>query len=899
MKFYRSNNVMKYLNRLIPGVLALVAGLAVARGQSLQNVQSALLYATTNDFQRGVNLQSQRGAPLSGSVGTPTGSDGRIPLGQPTPTPGQFQGIVSYGAVTVAASPAAVNSSASFAANAEAIDYPRSKTGAMVQLILRAQVGAYWINQEATLLFGAVIAVPDTDINGSAFTGGALATDYWESEPFTTNNHAGAGYYYSPHAKKVFVIQAGDVSVIWRRSQPLSGQPEDYAGNENVRYAFIGGLYYQLLPTQQAASDGVIKLPRKLYWTEGAFAETGVRVAVPTATVKDLKFGYQSAFPQYVPTNEVVLANSATSPFGTNLTVVDTRTVWTDNGLIYANNKEGRLFLELLGNTVAGNTRTHLGYEILDVTREPQALDAAVELGERLTAYPANSPSDASLQPLPVGTGLGTAYVYQNYVGADGHLDLYATRVTPDLNSSRVHWLEAGIAGIRWPVRFVRYQQVWPTDVSRYSHYVRPAVSDEAAAQATAVETPVQDLPVIEYEDPTDQVRSKFTIDSKFYTYLDSAHPALRTLIRYNNNDQLSFERVFSWLDDNLRTGQFAGSVATELSAYDAGNGTFSFPDASQAPRMVNTSAWVGQRLTAPAGEASSNSTVAYLAGFIRTNQGTGYSVTAYKDPFAVGFTEAATGAIIPITASNNTATLEVWWYRPNQADTVRGFSKTYWPSTIARYAIAWPTNSPAAREIILASDAGSGALTSLEAKGALYYQNDPAQPGYNPNEEHALLQGGQVWALRDDLNVTTPAGYSSHPYVLLQYTAADGRPGMTPFRVLREKDNVTFDFTRNAGTILQAPMPLPLLERLLGTKVIGTPARSLNAEITDEVVAGDTVTQAGGISHVTLSTTRRHYFLPYEQLALQLVPNSGPLTSRWFYSTNDGSTNTTTSRMK
>ncbi|MBI5801000.1 MAG: hypothetical protein HZA92_09800 [Verrucomicrobia bacterium] len=875
---------MKNLNRLLPGVIALLAGLAAARGQTPENVQSALLHVTTNDFQRGANLQSQRGVPLSGNVGTPIGSDGRIPLDQPTATPGQFQGIVSYGAVTVAASPAALGAG-SFAANAEAIDFPRAKDGATVTLILRAQVGAYWISQESSLLFGAVIPVPETDINGNTLTGVAL-TNYWASEPFSTNSHAGAAYYYSPHAKKVFATQPGDVSLTWRRSEALAGQPADFAGNENVRYAFIGGLYYQLLPTSQVVSEGVFKATRKLYWTEGAYAATGLRLPVPPAVVKDIKFGYGRNFPQYVPTNEVVQPSGGSSLFGSNNVFVDTRTLWNENGLIYANNKEGRVFVELLGNTVAGAAREHLGYELVDVTREPLPSDVTVELGDRLTAFQNNSPSDGALRVSPITNPLGVSYTYQRFIGGDGLAELYATRVTPELNSSQAHWLEQGIAGLYWPSRFVRYKQVWPADAARYSHYVRPAAGDEVSAAATAIELPAQDLPFVEYEDPTDAVRSKFTIDGRFFTQLDAGHPALRTLIRYNNNDKLAFERVFSWRDDNLRTTNFANSVATELSAFNAGSGAFTFADPLQAPRVVNTTAFVGQRLTAPSGEAATNASVSYLAGHVRTNQGTGFSVTAYKDPFEVGFTEAAAGSIIPVTASNNTAVVEVWWYRANQANEVQGFTKTYWPSTIARYNVQWPT-APGTREIVLASNAGSEALTSLEAKGALYFQNDPTLPGYNPNEEHALMQGGQAWALRDDLNITNSAGYSSHPYVLLEYTAADGRPSMTPFRVLREKDNVVFDYTRNAGTIVQAPMPLPLLERPLGTKSVGAPPRSLNAEVQEEVVSASAAVNAGGISHVALTTMRRHFFLPYERLALQFVPASGPLTSKWFYSTN------------
>jgi hypothetical protein len=90
--------------------------------------------------------------------------------------------------------------------------------------------------------------------------------------------------------------------------------------------------------------------------------------------------------------------------------------------------------------------------------------------------------------------------------------------------------------------------------------------------------------------------------------------------------------------------------------------------------------------------------------------------------------------------------------------------------------------------EIVLASNKGSGPLTSLQANGRIYFQNDAGLPGYNPNEEHALMQGGQAFALRDDLNIITttgPAPYSSHPYVLLDSESTSGRAARK--RVARE----------------------------------------------------------------------------------------------------------------
>ena len=99
-------------------------------------------------------------------------------------------------------------------------------------------------------------------------------------------------------------------------------------------------------------------------------------------------------------------------------------------------------------------------------------------------------------------------------------------------------------------------------------------------------------------------------------------------------------------------------------------------------------------------------------------------------------------------------------------------------------------------------------------ADAQIYYQNDPTQPGYNPNEEHAVMVGGQAYALRTDLNITNASGYSSAPFVLLTYTGSDGRPAMQAYGVVNEYPAAGqyFDYVTPAGQMLQAPMPLPLL---------------------------------------------------------------------------------------
>ena len=122
------------------------------------------------------------------------------------------------------------------------------------------------------------------------------------------------------------------------------------------------------------------------------------------------------------------------------------------------------------------------------------------------------------------------------------------------------------------------------------------------------------------------------------------------------------------------------------------------------------------------------------------------YNEKAYIDPISEGFEAANRGAIIPVNADseNSKNILKVYWYRKNGADTKQGFESVYWPAAFGQYTIQWPSEP---REIVLASNDGTGAMSSLEANGSIYVQNDSTKIGYNPNEEHALmLQIMELW---------------------------------------------------------------------------------------------------------------------------------------------------------
>lgn len=805
----------------------LVWGLLILFNQANLNA-AAILPFEFQQNQTPYNFSSAQGLPISSTINNPPGSDGRQPVssenqsGSDLPaTPGQFQGLVFFGAV-----PAPVDVDAHANSDllqtgttefssivAQQMQLPTGKSNNEVIMVMRrAQVGAPYLSRQISFLFGSVIPVPDTDENGVLLTD-IVKEQYWLAEPHTTTGHTNDTYYWSPHARSVYAVQPGPISITWKKALATTVQPEDYTP-EN--YVVDGGHYFRLFTAHYIVSGSSVKRPRKIYWTEGIFQKMGKLVNVPAARVRSVHIVYNNNFPRTV-TNEYVGPGETSPVEGTlNQELQELRTLWFDQqqGNIHAYNQEGRVFVELLGDTRSdGETRHQLGFEVVDVFKQINPYDMTIELGERITAPPNDVVT--TLYPEPI-VEIGANFAYSHNTPGGGALELYATRETVNLNDYLVHWMELGEVGLKWPSQFGRYNLVWPSDAAKYSHFVRPVVSTEAEAQETAVPVATTNVPVIEYQDDILNPRGKLTVNSKFYTFLSPDYPAHRTLLRLSSGDNVAFERIFSWLDANLKANNFAGSVATHLQDYNANSNGFDWQNPFTTPRVITQTVDVGQRIHPPSGEIGADGGGSYFAGYIRQSAGNHFNANAYIDPFESGPDEANQGAIIPVNAVPGANNLEVWWFRANNAVSAKGFKTIYWPSVLGRYTIQWPTVGP---EIVLASNkgsAGSGIDDPLVALGTIYSQNNRNLPGYNPNEEHALMSGGVAFALRDDLNLTTGNGlnYSSDPFVLVDYKAADGRPAMAVYKILREKPEAgwVFDYILKAGSLLQPPMPLGLL---------------------------------------------------------------------------------------
>jgi hypothetical protein len=791
------------------------------------------------------NRVSERGMPVSSDPSDPD-SDGRAPPLPAYATPGQFKGFIAFGGIvsprpTVDPLP---TDHRVYAADA----LPRATDGVTTLYLARAQVGAPYFGRQVSFLFGSVVHAPATDIEGDPLQPGVTPGDYWLREPFSPDNHATARYYWSPHARAVFAVYPGPVSITWRRAAPESPQPPTLPAPGDPNFVTVNGLVYAIRTEDYIVSASPVKPQRRIYWTEGSFRNTGITIDVPDGVTTNFIYTPE-LFPATVEEAYVAPGSSPPVAPGDGEIFTERRTIFfnQDTGKIHAYNWEGRILMELLGDSRDGGRHEFLGTEIVDVIRRVNPGDVTVELGEKLTAWQDGAQSDGHLLPAMLNRAGSNDFVFTHYV-TGRRVDLYAVRETRQTNDFLLHWMDEGLEGIRWPLRFIRYKMVWPDAVGKYSHYVRPPAATEEEARRTAVPLPTDNVPILQYQDALDKPRAKLTETLAFYTWLDEAYPAHRTLLRFTSGEEVAFERVFSWLGDSLsllEDGDYAAShplrsfihppsvggnqLPPVLSSWDPQRGVFAWAGVAFSPRIVASVVPVGRRIEPPQGLSYAPMDGGYWAGFIRQEVGTSYQPDAYINPFAGGgFAAANRGAIIPVNAIPGENQLEVWWFRSNNSNVASGFRAVHWPSVIGKYTIEWPANPP---EIVLASNHGSGPLGSLEAKGRIYYQNTRTQPGYNPNEEHALMIGGHAYALRDDLNITAGSGYSSEPFVLVAYEAADGRPDMTAFRVLREKPDAgwVFDYVVKAGTMLQPPMPLGLLPPPVAG--VGANAQNFNTE--------------------------------------------------------------------
>ena len=134
-------------------------------------------------------------------------------------------------------------------------------------------------------------------------------------------------------------------------------------------------------------------------------------------------------------------------------------------------------------------------------------------------------------------------------------------------------------------------------------------------------------------------------------------------------------------------------------------------------------------------------------------------------------------------------------------------------------YAVGWtntaaPITSSSGNlgQIVVASSFGGRPFDGGWQNAYIYSQNSTNQPGYNPNEEHALMYSGLPFALRNDLNrqdATSP--YTSQPFVLMPYQPPNStRWHVQVYQVIATNAHYAFVYPTNyAARLLSPPDPL------------------------------------------------------------------------------------------
>jgi len=654
-------------------------------------------------------------------------------------------------------------------------------------------------------------------------------------------------YYYSPHAGKVFATQSGRVTITWVSQVPDT----TLAGESAATYKFRREVF--------AVSSGTSVPVRTMYWTEKGF--DAAPVSIPAGRIVRVNPIYNTFMPPAVATEY--------SPLGSNPGSVglaaETRTLWYENQLgpaaLRAYNLEGRIFIEYLGAEIqgSGGAQLFLGADIVDVKRVAEVATVVTALGDQLRPNDGTAQAgDELLIPSVVSNSTNVSVIpYGTYQGPDGVNRYYAERESLDPDQVTLYWRKSSDAAIyagifppnlsvQWPVSKRNYVLAWPESLGLY----QPVnVANAGNGPTSALQFSASSLPQLAFQDDpaNNEARVDATNQRLLVNLSGSTDQKNRSLLKFTSDREPWYVRLFIQSEDKLGRpavadpdgeGPLNGSPAVYTLNDTDGDGV-----ADQA-----LTATVGSRLEPPSAEYE-------LAGYI--SQGDCYAPYAYANPFSVGFTAAASSGIIPVNALSNRNALTVWWFKKIAPPSDK-YEPFYVPAIAARYTVSYPvvtasTALPApgeAQDLILSSGKGleNPGLTAAQVAGSIYVQNDSSKAGFNPNEEHALMLGGNVYALRDDLNTAA----SSQPFVLISYTqAASGlvpaRPAMRVARVLRSKVtdatfgspavpviNYPLSYLKAAGTPLQAPMPLTLLPLPLADPNDGSTVRNTEVEAID-----------------------------------------------------------------
>ena len=717
--------------------------------------------------------------------------------------------------------------------------------------------GATLLGQRINLISGTTITLAG---NASQAISTPTAVSFSTYQP----------YYFSPHANKVFASQPGRVTITWVSASPDTSAPSETVATYKFRRETFAVSSASRAPartifwTEKSFKGPLVQIPQgRIERANPVYNST-----VPGMTTEYVPVGSNpSAFGSAEQRtiwfdNEFGLAalhayNAEGRIFVEYLGAVSQNTSGNHQFL-------GADVVDIKRVAEVSTIETKLGEPLRP--RQEAAQNGDDQLIAKVASSNLGGKSLTDDNPRPDGNS--------TYVAVRENLDPEKVSLYwLETSDAAIHFLTAPAApglSINWPKYKRNYRQVWPEALSEYA----PVTVENAGNRvANGPKFEPESLPELKFQDDPEEAETK--VDARSQRILvdltRSGDKTNRTLLKFSatdgslaswyvrlyiqSQDKLGSPAVAEVLDPD-GSGPLKGSPAKAavytLNDLDADGIADWSPTSPGTPTGGRTTATVGQRLEPP-------SPAFEPGGYIAA--GRGYSAAAYIDPFTAGAEAAARGGIIPVNALSTDRSLTVWWLKKITAPSSK-FSSFYVPGIAARYTVSFPSATYTAttatphnlaagdavevpqvvftpanvppgfytvssvtdsttvvirpQELVIASGKGveNPGLTSEQAAGSIYVQNDPALIGYNPNEEHALMLQGNAYALRDDLNITDlNITTSSEPFVLIQYTeAATNRPAMRLVKVLRTNATYPLVYNKIAGTPAQPPMPLTAL---------------------------------------------------------------------------------------
>jgi len=336
------------------------------------------------------------------------------------------------------------------------------------------------------------------------------------------------------------------------------------------------------------------------------------------------------------------------------------------------------------------------------------------------------------------------------------------------VDSTRIYPIRDEANGLRFIVGWylpTPFENCWPQEIAPYTTDW-PADAQSYAVVASEADVPLADLHVggeycqaaIVYQKGLDAQPPGAEIINGVFKAEREGYSTLRLNKMPNRpgaqcGEEVFFEVIRSY-DHRVPRSQFMGVYAGE-------------------------STWtIGEQITDPEHDPD---TALFRHGYLRAGQ-----------PYATAI-YAETGQVIPVNSFVPHGALEVWWFRESLYA-----PGTHWPHKTALYQPNWPASRGATDELVIASRLGVGSYPSDSRiyEGGTPGSN-PGTPGWNPNDEHALLlpiAGSlRAFAVRDD----NPRGaQSGHPFVLVQYHPPSSMLWqMDVWRVVGERPPFDFDY--------------------------------------------------------------------------------------------------------